>query len=127
VDRSTTSGHASERGDRGRRGALLGVRVVLPVAIALAGVILMTVGAGSVAALGALLVGIAGLVVLVNVLARMSISSQSDRESRGARPPRVSAQRALAARRAVSSRPWSLVRFCSCFWSRWRSSSLRSG
>jgi hypothetical protein len=80
VDRSTTSGHASERGDRGRRGALLGVRVVLPVAIALAGVILMTVGAGSVAALGALLVGIAGLVVLVNVLARMSISSQSDRD-----------------------------------------------
>jgi hypothetical protein len=58
------------------------IRYGLPVAIALAGLIVLIVGSGhgvSVAA-GIALIGVALLVVLVNLLARLSISSQDDRE-----------------------------------------------
>ena len=57
------------------------VRYGLPGAIALAGVIVIIAGAGSsTSGLGVVLIGVAGLVLLVDVFARLTISSQDDRE-----------------------------------------------
>ena len=57
------------------------IRYGVPVAILLAGVLLMVVGAGAIAnAAGIVLVGVAFMVYLVNVLARLAIASQRDRE-----------------------------------------------
>ena len=60
--------------------SLLAVRVVLPAAIAGAGIVLVIVGSSNLAALGVVLIGVGALVVLANVLIRLSISSQRDRE-----------------------------------------------
>jgi hypothetical protein len=58
------------------------VRYGLPAAIALAGVVVLIIGAGQgiSAAAGITLIGVAFLVGLVNLLARLAISSQDDRE-----------------------------------------------
>ena len=57
------------------------VRYGLPAVIALAGVMFVVLGSSSVAtAFGIVLIGIAGLVLLVDVFARMSIGSEQDRE-----------------------------------------------
>jgi hypothetical protein len=58
------------------------VRYGLPVAIATAGVVVIIVGSGRgvSAAAGITLIGVALLVLLVNWFARLSISSQDDRD-----------------------------------------------
>jgi drug/metabolite transporter (DMT)-like permease len=55
------------------------VRYVLPVAIAVAGVILIVIGGDSAVGAGIVLVGVAGLVVLANLFVRLSIDSERDR------------------------------------------------
>jgi len=57
------------------------IRYGLPGLILLAGVIVIAVGSGSIAtAAGIVLIGVSALVFAVNVLARLAISSQDDRE-----------------------------------------------
>jgi hypothetical protein len=56
------------------------VRIGLPAAIALAGVILVISGGDAAVGAGIVLIGVAGLVVLANVFIRLSIQSQRDRE-----------------------------------------------
>ena len=56
------------------------VRIWLPAAIALAGVVLLVVGSETGRAAGVLLLGVALLVVLANVFVRLSISSERERE-----------------------------------------------
>ena len=56
------------------------VRVWLPAAIALAGVALIALGGDAGRGAGVVLIGVAALVVLVNLLARLSVSSERDRE-----------------------------------------------
>jgi hypothetical protein len=59
---------------------LLLVRVGLPVGVAVAGIVLIAAGSDADATgMGVVLIGVAGLVVLANVLVRLSISSQEDR------------------------------------------------
>jgi len=52
---------------------------MLPVAIAVVGLVLIAVGEGTTQGLGAVLVGVGALVALVNLLSRLTISSESDR------------------------------------------------
>jgi hypothetical protein len=61
------------------------VRVVLPGAIALAGVLLVIFGGDSGKGAGIVLIGVAGLVVLANVLIRLAFQSERDREREEAR------------------------------------------
>jgi len=57
------------------------VRYGLPALIALAGILFVVLGDGAVAtAFGIVLLGVALLVVLANLFARLSISSEADRE-----------------------------------------------
>ena len=56
------------------------VRVWLPAAIALAGVVLIVVGDETTKAMGVLLLGVALLVVLANVFVRLSLQSERERE-----------------------------------------------
>jgi drug/metabolite transporter (DMT)-like permease len=56
------------------------VRVWLPAAIALAGVVLIVVGDETIKAMGVLLLGVALLVVLANVFVRLSLASERERE-----------------------------------------------
>jgi hypothetical protein len=58
------------------------IRYGLPAAIALAGIVVIVIGSGHpiATAAGVTLIGVALLVLLVNVFARLSISSQDDRE-----------------------------------------------
>jgi len=57
------------------------IRYGLPGAILLAGVIVILVGTGAIAtAAGIVLIGVAFMVYLVNVLARLAIASQEDRD-----------------------------------------------
>jgi drug/metabolite transporter (DMT)-like permease len=56
------------------------VRVWLPAAIAAAGVALLALGGDAGRGAGVVLIGVAALVVLVNLLARLSVSSERDRE-----------------------------------------------
>jgi hypothetical protein len=57
------------------------IRYGLPGLILLAGVIVIAVGSGNIAtAAGIVLIGVSALVFAVNVLARLAISSQDDRE-----------------------------------------------
>ncbi|MGO9975708.1 MAG: hypothetical protein ACLP01_23485 [Solirubrobacteraceae bacterium] len=65
-----------------RRIAQLSVRVVLPAALAIAGVILIIVGHAKTNAAGAgvVILGVALMVVLLDWLARLSISSGDDRD-----------------------------------------------
>jgi hypothetical protein len=55
------------------------VRYGLPAAIAVAGCVLAIVGDGTLEAAGATLVGVAALVVLLNVLMRLGLESNRDR------------------------------------------------
>jgi membrane protein implicated in regulation of membrane protease activity len=55
------------------------VRVWLPAAIAVAGLALIAFGGGTAQGAGIVLVGVAVLVVLANLLARLSLSSERDR------------------------------------------------
>jgi hypothetical protein len=59
---------------------LLLVRVVLPAGIALAGVALVIFGGDSGKGAGIVLIGVAGLVVLANLMIRLSLQSERDRE-----------------------------------------------
>jgi len=56
------------------------VRVGLPLAIALAGVILIVIGGDAAVGAGIVLLGVAVLVVLANLFIRLAIQSQDDRE-----------------------------------------------
>ena len=56
------------------------VRVGLPVAIAVAGVILIVTGGDAAVGAGIVLLGVAVLVVLSNLFIRLAIQSQDDRE-----------------------------------------------
>jgi ABC-type transport system involved in cytochrome bd biosynthesis fused ATPase/permease subunit len=57
------------------------VRYGLPVLIAVAGIITIVAGTGSVAvAAGVALIGVAVLVIIINFLARLTVSSQDERE-----------------------------------------------
>jgi len=58
---------------------LLLVRVVLPATIAVAGVVLVVIGGESAQGAGIVLIGVAGLVVLANVLMRLALQSERDR------------------------------------------------
>lgn len=56
------------------------VRVWLPAAIAVAGIVLIVVGDETTAAMGVLLLGVALLVVLANLFVRLSLDSERERE-----------------------------------------------
>lgn len=69
------------------------VRVVLPAAIAAAGVVLIAIGGDAPVGAGIVLIGVAGLVVLANVLMRLGLESERDRAEeerarRARRPPK---------------------------------------
>jgi hypothetical protein len=64
---------------------LLLVRVALPAVTALAGVVLLVVGGDAATGAGIVLIGVAGLIVLANVLMRLGLQSQGDREREEAR------------------------------------------
>lgn len=69
----------------GMRLSLLLVRVVLPAAIALAGVLLVIFGSETAQGAGIVLIGVAGLVVLANLFIRLGLQSERDREREAAR------------------------------------------
>jgi uncharacterized membrane protein YoaK (UPF0700 family) len=56
------------------------VRYGLPAAIFVAGVVLVAVGGDAAVGAGIVLIGVAALVLLANLLFRLSIQSQRDRE-----------------------------------------------
>jgi hypothetical protein len=56
------------------------VRIGLPLAIAVAGVVLIAIGSDASIGAGIVLIGVAGLTVLANLMMRLSIQSQRDRE-----------------------------------------------
>jgi len=62
-----------------RRAGLLFVRYGVPLAIASAGVVCLAIG-GSAAGAGVVLIGSAAIVLLINVLFRMSLTSNRERE-----------------------------------------------
>jgi hypothetical protein len=64
---------------------LILVRVVLPVATAVAGVVLLILGGDDAQGAGIVLIGIAVLVVLANLFLRLSLLSQRDRDKEEAR------------------------------------------
>jgi hypothetical protein len=64
---------------------LLLVRVVLPVVIALAGIVLLILGGDSAQGAGIVLIGVAGLVVLANLFIRLGLVSEDDRRREQAR------------------------------------------
>jgi hypothetical protein len=61
------------------------VRIVLPATIALVGVVLVIFGGDSGRGAGIVLIGVAALVVLANVLIRLGLQSERDREREEAR------------------------------------------
>jgi drug/metabolite transporter (DMT)-like permease len=56
------------------------VRIWLPAAIAVAGIVLIVVGGDAARGAGIVLVGVAALVVLANLFIRLGLSSEADRE-----------------------------------------------
>jgi Flp pilus assembly protein TadB len=60
--------------------SLLLVRVALPAAIALAGVVLLVIGGDAATGAGIVLVGVAAIVVLANLFIRLALRSERDRE-----------------------------------------------
>jgi hypothetical protein len=64
---------------------LAAIRIWLPVAIAVAGLVLLVVGGDAARGAGIVLIGVAALVVLANVLMRLALSSERDREREEAR------------------------------------------
>jgi hypothetical protein len=65
--------------------SLLAVRVLLPAVIAIVGLVLVIVGGDAARGAGVVLVGVAALVVLANLLMRLGIDSERDREREEAR------------------------------------------
>jgi len=65
--------------------ARLLVRVVLPAATALVGVVLLVVGGDAAQGAGIVLIGVAGLIALANALMRLGVQSERDREREEAR------------------------------------------
>ena len=59
--------------------ALVLVRIALPAAIAVAGIVLLVTGGDSARGAGIVLLGVAGLVVLANLLIRLALQSEEDR------------------------------------------------
>ncbi len=70
------------------RMSLLAVRILLPGAIAIAGVVLVIVGGDAARGAGIVLIGVAALVVLANLFVRLALQSQRDREREAARRDR---------------------------------------
>jgi hypothetical protein len=64
---------------------LIAVRVLLPAAIAIVGVVLVILGGDAARGAGVVLMGVAALVVLANLLMRLGIASERDREREEAR------------------------------------------
>lgn len=56
------------------------MRIGLPAAIAIAGVVLIAIGGDAAVGAGIVLVGVALLVVLANLFIRLSLASERDRE-----------------------------------------------
>lgn len=56
------------------------VRIGLPAVIALAGVVLLALGGDAAQGAGIVLIGVAALVVLANLLIRLGLDSERDRE-----------------------------------------------
>jgi drug/metabolite transporter (DMT)-like permease len=56
------------------------VRIWLPVAIAVAGVLLVVLGGDAARGAGIVLIGVAALVVIANLLIRLGLLSERDRE-----------------------------------------------
>jgi hypothetical protein len=67
---------------------LIAVRIVLPAAIAVAGIVLVIVGDDAGRGAGIVLIGVAGLVVLANLFIRLGIASQRDRDREAERRER---------------------------------------
>ena len=65
------------------------VRYVLPALIALAGLVLIVIGGDAAVGAGIVLIGVAGLTVLANVLMRLALRSERDREREAERRKRV--------------------------------------
>lgn len=68
-------------------------RIGLPAAIFVAGVVLIAIGGDAPLGAGIVLIGVAGLVVLANVMMRLALQSERDRAEeerrrRQRRPPR---------------------------------------
>ena len=61
------------------------VRVILPGAIAVAGLVLLVVGGDVAQGAGVVLIGVAILVVLANLFMRLSLLSERDRDRQEAR------------------------------------------
>jgi hypothetical protein len=55
-------------------------RIGFPAAIFVAGVVLIIIGGDAPVGAGIVLIGVAGLVALVNILAQLSLQSEHDRE-----------------------------------------------
>ena len=55
-------------------------RIGFPAAIFVAGVVLILIGGDAPLGAGIVLIGVAGLVALVNILAQLSLQSEHDRE-----------------------------------------------
>jgi hypothetical protein len=68
---------------------LRAVRTGLPVVIAIAGILLVLSGSEAAVGAGIVLIGVAGLVVVANLLIRLSIMSQEDREREAAERERL--------------------------------------
>lgn len=64
---------------RARRLGLLFVRYGIPLAMAIGGIVCLVIG-GSAAGAGVVLVGSAGMVLLINVLFRLSLVSNRERD-----------------------------------------------
>jgi hypothetical protein len=64
---------------------LLLVRIALPAAIAVAGIVLLIVGGDAAQGAGIVLIGVAALVVLANLFMRLALQSERDREREEAR------------------------------------------
>lgn len=62
-----------------RRAGLLGVRYGIPAAMTIAGIVCLVIG-GDAAGSGVVLIGSAGMVLLINVLFRLSLVSNRERE-----------------------------------------------
>jgi hypothetical protein len=67
---------------------MMWLRIGLPAAIFLAGVVLVIIGGDAPLGAGIVLIGVAGLVALANALIRLSIQSQRDREREAERRER---------------------------------------
>jgi hypothetical protein len=84
------------------------VRIGLPLAIALAGIIVIVAGSGTAATgLGVVWIGVAAIAVLANVLARLTLSSQDDRLWEQPRQTPIQAHGSLAQQLAGAAPPLS--------------------